>query len=407
MKGLNFASLVSLSLILAGATGNSVGADAPNSAASWRGDGTGLYPAATPVTEWQEGKNIIWSTKVGESYSSPIVAGNKVFITAEPNLLICLDRVTGKILWQKSNSSADLAVKPTEEKPAPPTSCGYTVPTAVSDGKQIYVVIATGIVACYDLEGNRKWIKSFDREQFSSDGRSASPILAGNKLIIHLAYLTALDTENGNVAWEAKESMESFGTPVTARIGNVEVIITPKGDIVRAADGVILAKEIQSVTYGSPVVQGNIVYFIGHFATAVQLPASAEKGEKDKELKTKELWNVELEGEFYASPVIQNGLVYIMNNDAIYYVLSADKGEILLKNRVEDLPPNIYASVSLAGKNLVIGNNQGTTMVFAPGKEYKVISTNKLGSGAAGTPIFVGGQTFLRSGDLLYCIGAK
>jgi len=47
----------------------------------WRGDGSGRFPGATPVTEWSATKNVRWSADVGRSYSSPIVTDKFVFVT--------------------------------------------------------------------------------------------------------------------------------------------------------------------------------------------------------------------------------------------------------------------------------------------------------------------------------------
>ncbi|HVR84592.1 MAG TPA: hypothetical protein VMU54_09795, partial [Planctomycetota bacterium] len=75
----------------------------------WRGDGTGQFPGATPPTTWSRGangerKNILWETKLPcYSWATPIVVGNKVITRSEPYDLICLDKLTGKILWVRSH----------------------------------------------------------------------------------------------------------------------------------------------------------------------------------------------------------------------------------------------------------------------------------------------------------------
>jgi outer membrane protein assembly factor BamB len=78
-----------------------------------QGDGTGHFPAGEMVTSWdfRTGKNIVWSTKLSSwGYSSPIVVGDKVFVTADFNRLICLDARTGKTLWERTNWTWDTAI---------------------------------------------------------------------------------------------------------------------------------------------------------------------------------------------------------------------------------------------------------------------------------------------------------
>ncbi len=84
----------------------------PSRPAQLRGDGTGHFPAATPVRKWdfRTGENIVWRCRLpGWGYSSPIVVGDKVFVTCDWNKLICIDARTGRIAWVRTNETYDLA----------------------------------------------------------------------------------------------------------------------------------------------------------------------------------------------------------------------------------------------------------------------------------------------------------
>src|SRR5678815_4252647 len=102
-------------LLLCVATGLSeatdvFGADQPSAGRTvgWRGDGSGLYLSASPVIHWSATENVRWKAKVGTGQSSPIVIGQRIFVTAEPDLLICLEAETGKELWRKSHKLSNL-----------------------------------------------------------------------------------------------------------------------------------------------------------------------------------------------------------------------------------------------------------------------------------------------------------
>ncbi|MDP6354928.1 MAG: hypothetical protein QF473_07505 [Planctomycetota bacterium] len=88
----------------------------PFRTAGWRGDGSGHYPGSRPPTDWSKDKNIVWSTQVDFGFSSPIAARGKVFLTAEPDKLICIDQASGKVLWEKANGADQLREKPDSEK---------------------------------------------------------------------------------------------------------------------------------------------------------------------------------------------------------------------------------------------------------------------------------------------------
>ena len=74
----------------------------------WRGDGTGRFPNADPPTEWAKDKNIVWATKMPSwSNATPIIVGDKIFMMAEPSILVCCSVADGKILWQKPHDYFD------------------------------------------------------------------------------------------------------------------------------------------------------------------------------------------------------------------------------------------------------------------------------------------------------------
>src|SRR4051812_26214209 len=85
--------------------------DSLKSPVGWRGDGSGQYPSADPPTKWSAKEKIVWKAEIGMGTSSPVLVGQRLFITAEPNLLICLDAGTGKELWRKVHKIADFITK--------------------------------------------------------------------------------------------------------------------------------------------------------------------------------------------------------------------------------------------------------------------------------------------------------
>jgi len=384
----------------AGALGQSPG---------WRGDGSGKYPNAQPPEQWDSKQNVRWTAKIGKSYSTPIVVGNRIFVTAEPDLLLCVDADSGKILWHKSNGFDQLPAELHAVDPKQATNCGYTTPTPVSDGKNVYLVLGTGIVASYDLEGKRRWIVYLAQDAHTEYGRSASPILAGGKLVVCVSHVVALDAANGKVAWDQPNADAAFGTPATAQVAGRATIVTPAGDVLNLDDGKILATHLASMSYVSPIVDGDVVYFIDKAPSAVRLGLL-----KDGKLQTKALWDTSLSGEYFASPVLADGLIYTCNTGAEYSVLDAATGNVLL-NQTLDLPPAgkpadsplVYPSLTLAGSTLLIANTDGDVLPLKPGKTFKPLRQNSLDDSSYATPVCAGKRIYLRSGGDLVCIQGK
>jgi len=379
----------------------------------WRGDGTGRYPKATPPTTWDadESKNIAWQAEVGKGLSSPVVVGGRIFLTSEQDLLVCVDRAKGKVLWKKANGLASLPAAMKVKEKRYPSSCGFSTPTPAADAKGVYASYGSGIVVRYDLEGDRKWVRYIDRQQSTEYGRSASPVLAAGKLLVSIGHLIALDAGTGKTLWEAPKAECSYGTPAVARIGGVDVAITPNGDWVRVSNGELLARGLGSASYASPLVQDGVVYFVSLPTVAVKLPAKVGKA-----IKHQTLWeNDELEGELFASPVVCGGLLYCASNEGNLFVLDAETGKKVYQKRLPIPsanpdpgmePANIYGSLALAGRHVFLGNDAGTALLLAPGRQYKQLAENYLDEGSGATAGFAGRYVYLRGGTRLYCIGA-
>jgi outer membrane protein assembly factor BamB len=358
----------------------------------WRRNGSGHFADATPPTEWSDKKNIKWQAKVGPGTSSPVIAGERILLTSEPGTVTCVSRGDGKILW-----SADLKAEGRE----PQGTKEYTRQTPVTDGKNVFVAFSNGVVASYSLDGKRHWLSKVEPAKLTY-GPSASPVLAGGKLLVDGARLTALDPATGKELWKA-EVETHYGSPAVFTLNGTLLAVNAKGAIIRISDGAVLAKDIAPGLQGdqspSPIVQGNTVYFTYLRCCAVKLSMA------DGKIRTEELWDQDLPGAIIASPILKDGLLYVVpGGQPVYHVLEAATGKVLLEKPLE-LDPNIYPSLTLAGKYLFLGNDKGTMLVLEPGKEFKQVQKNELADGSGASPVFSGSQLFLRGGEFLYCIG--
>ncbi len=429
--------------------------------AGWRTDGSGKYPTATPPVEWSPAKNVIWSTPMpSKSNASPVLLGGNLFVCAEPATLICVNAADGKILWEKTNTleeaskpedvekikeatalsaelekarhevqrangqlqkdptnadakkkSDDAKAKVAELTPKfeplknfamPPAHGfnGYASSTPLTDGKNVFVVFGSGVVASYDLKGTRNWIRKLENPR-DNWGQSTSPVLAGDKLLIHLTNLIALNAATGEPVWTAKVQSQ-WGTPSIVKIGDTQSVLTPAGDLVRVADGKVLASKFAFLKYASPLVQDNIAYFIDEDSgKAVKLP---EKIVNDA-VTTEALWSIKpIKERYYASPILNDGLLYAITQKGDLSVFDAGTGALVYEKKLELGKGTYYPSLALAGKYVYISVDSGTTVVLEPGKEYKELFRNTLEPFCA-SPVFDGKRMYIRGQTKLYCIG--
>lgn len=390
----------------------------------WRYDGAGRFPDINPPQIWTTDTNIVWKTKVEiGGYSSPIVVRDRVFLTAEKGSLICLDLAGGRLLWQKDLFSKESRDIPADLSGKLMRGCGgdskESTPTPTSNGQLVFYINAMGLCACYDLQGNRKWMRVIETAE-DEENFSASPVFAGDRIVLSWGGLLALDAGTGRTIWNAKDAKTTYGTPNIAKIGGADVVITPGGNIVRLTDGEVLCADLFESTYATPIIEGNVLYVIGADSKAFELPAKVEKG-----MALREKWKTQLDGEFMASPLIRDGLIYTIDSQKCrLHLIEAKSGKVLTttqsidKNtraakletgtKIEGLKTArfTYASPAASERHIFFFDDAGNAAIFEVGRQRPLIRSNKLNDALVGTPFFVDDRIILRGNKTVYCIRA-
>lgn len=316
--------------------------------------------------------------------------------------------VTGK-LAEISRSAEELQAKyePTplaEKYRIPPAhgGTGYSTPTAVSDGKLVWAHGGNGVVACYSLDGQRKWIR-FVEKPTQGHGHSSSPVLADGRLIVAINGVHAFQADTGEPAWRTN-SVARFGTPVVAAIGGKTVLITPNGEIIAAADGKVLASKLGGLSFNGPVVKDGVVFFANdNEVRAYRLPAQV--GES---FAPTLLWKAPAPGgRVYATPVCHGGLLYVISDSSKMFVMDAATGE-KVKELALQLPGACYSSLAMVGNVLLAGSEGGALAAFEAGREGKEIGRLKF-DGIRSSPAIAGDRLYLRtmSGVSCFSLGGQ
>ena len=175
-------------------------------------------------------------------HSSPIVWGDRIFLTTaivetKDRVLLCLDRNSGKILWQETVINAPLEAKNPENS--------YASSTPVTDGESVYVAFLDGkevVVAAYDFAGQRKWIARPGR--FDSHwGFCHSPVLLDDKVLMACCgtksgFIAALGRLDGKRVWcvEPKRFGQAFSSPLVREMAGRVQMIVPENSVVASYD---------------------------------------------------------------------------------------------------------------------------------------------------------------------------
>ncbi len=232
--------------------------------------GSGLCPSCGPMpAEFGPRKNVVWKAALPVGKSSPVVVGDRIFLTGaegEDLITLCLSRATGELLWRRSVRAA--------RREAQNSLNHRAAPTAVTDGKSVFVFFADFGLVAYDFEGKQKW--QLPLGPFNSQhGVSASPVYADGKVVLVCdqdtdAYIIAVDADSGKVVWKkAREVINGYSTPIVYRPeGGAAQIIAP-GSYQLTAYSIVDGETVWFVggltcqPKPAPVIAGDVLYFNG------------------------------------------------------------------------------------------------------------------------------------------------
>ena len=421
---------LSVLLLLAGAA----------NAADWlqfRGPGSaGLAADANVPSTWSDTQNLAWKTALpGRGSSSPIVCGGFVFVTCYSGYgegqeggsaeklqrhLLCVDRTSGKILWDKSVAA---------EMPEDPyhgfiTEHGYTSSTPVTDGQRLYVFFGKTGALAVDFAGNKLWQVNLGKQSSNSRwGSAASPILYKHMVIINASEegraVFALDAATGKQIWKAEsDSLElSYSTPTLIEDGNgrASLIVAVPNQVWALNPDTGRTRWFADTGIGgnvSPTVTAGdcVIYVTGGFPA--QGTIAIRCGGRGNVTSSNVVWKSEV-ASYVPSPVLHDGKLFVVSDGGFAICLDAKTGQTLHRERLPDFAAGgrgskpVYASPLLVGKHLLAVTRRKGAFILDATPEMKVIAHNTFSddSDFNATPAISDGKIFLRSNRTLYCIG--
>ncbi|MEM8912862.1 MAG: PQQ-binding-like beta-propeller repeat protein [Planctomycetota bacterium] len=374
-------------------------------------------------TQWSEQSNLAWKVKLpGTGSSSPVITGDQVIVTCyvggtnASRQVISFDKRTGEERW-----SVDFPIDYSEDRfEGFITEHGYASNTPVTDGTNVYVFLGKGGVHSIRLDGKTNW--SVDVGKGSSNRRwgSAASLVQFEDLIIVNASeesrsIVALNRETGEEVWKQNADMLelTYGTPrvVNAQSASPELVISVPSEIwsLNPRTGKLKWYADSPMTGNvspSVVVDNQIIYSFGGFRASGSI-AVRVGGKKDVSYSNV-VWTSR-SSSYVATPLLVDGRFYWIDDRGIAYCTSAEDGELIYRERVDDLSSGrpVYASPVLIGGYIYVPTRRSGTIVYRPTTDYSEIARNRLSSDASdfnASPAVCDGRLYLRSDEALYCI---
>lgn len=429
---------------------------------TWRGpQATGVAAKGNPPSTWSEKENIKWKVEIpGQGQSSPVIWENKIFFqtaidtgkagaavaapaaSAAPAAaapggrggrggrggfgggpapktilkfdVVCLDRATGKILWEKTATEA----VPHEGHQQ---TGSFSAASPVTDGKHIWASFGSRGLYCYDMDGNLKWSKPLVQMKILfAFGEGSSPCLAGDAIVVvcdHEAgsVIFAFNKETGDLLWKKdRDEKTSWATPVAVEGGGKLQVVTNATKATRSYDaktGDLIWQSTGQTRNAIPTsIPGfGMIYclsgYMGSSLQAIRLDRTGDLTGTDGIA-----WQMKDGTPYVPSPVLMGERLFFCGdggNKGLLSCTNATTGKALYSKKPLPGVDQLYASFVGVGDRLYVAARNGTVAVVKNADAFEIMATNKLDDTIDATPAIVGDELYIRGSKYFYCIAKK
>lgn len=392
---------------------------------------------------------IRWKTPVpGIAVSSPIVWGDKVFVTTaissdpaaklrhglfgdvEPSndvskhqwKVYALSKRDGKVLWERT---AHEGVPKTKRHPkSSQASC-----TPVTNGRVLVVNFGSEGLFAYDLNGKLLWKQDLGKLNagwfFDPDyewGVASSPVIYKNTVIVQAdiqkdSFVAAFDLDSGKQVWRTmRDEIPSWATPAIYEGAPRDELITHATKFIRGYDPGT-GKELwrlagnSEITTPTPLIANGLIYVTNGYRGIQPIYAIRPGASGDISLKGEEsanasiAWSHKRGGPYTPTPLILNGLMYILSNQGVLSAYNATSGERLYQQRVGN-GGSYSASVVGGDGKIYLSSEDGEINVVKAGPKYELLAQNNVGEVVMATPAISDGMLLIRTMQHVMAVAA-
>src|ERR1044072_38999 len=416
-------------------------------------------PGATCVVE-TPGQPVTWDTKSdanvrwkieipGLAHSSPVVWGDKIFVTTAVNSekhetrfglfgdttpvkndpkhtwkVYAIDKNTGKILWER------VAYEGVPKVKRHPKS-SHAASTPVTDGKYLIVNFGSEGLYAYDLNGKLLWKQDLgvlDAGWFyDADYQweyASSPIIYKCLVSVQAdiqknSFISAYDLKTGKQVWKTnREEIPSWGTPTVYEGKERAELITSGPKAIRSYDPAT-GKELwrlgpmSEITTPTPFAAFDLIFVTSGYAPIQPIYAIKPGGSGDLSLKEGQessdfiAWSKQRGGPYMPTPIVYGELLYTCSNQGVLTAYNAKTGERIYQERLGGTGAAFTASPVASDGKIYLASEDGDVFVVKAGPKYELLSKNPVGEVMMATPAISNGVVIVRTVSNLYAFGEK
>ncbi len=369
--------------------------------------GNGIATGPKLPTKLDTG-SVTWAVDLpGRGLSSPVIIGDRVFVTASSGArqdrlhVLCFNLADGSLRWERQFWATGRTM--THEKISAAT------PSPASDGRRIFAIFSSNDCAALDLDGDLLWYRGLGRDYpnaSNSLGMSSSLVVAEGVLVAQVendseSFTAGLDAATGLNRWKIDRPKKANWTSPSLLKGadgrTLVALQSSKGvAVVEPATGkTVWSYDDGASTVPSTTVSDGKLYVPSQGLTVLEPAATGQP--------PKQLWRSSQMRPGTSSPLVLGDRVFTMNDGGILSCADAADGKRLWQLRLKG--PFSATPVS-AGGFLYCVNEKGLVQVVDPSKpDGVVVSELDLAQAVIGTPSIAAGSLFVRSDGKLWRIG--
>jgi outer membrane protein assembly factor BamB len=388
-------------------------------------------------------RNQVWALDLpGHGASTPIVWNDRIFITSMDrstrNLVgICVDRATGKILWQREIGIGSQANQMNN----------LSSPSAITDGRRVFFYFGSGDLAAFTLDGEPIWSRNIQQDHGNFNVQwlyGSSPLLYKDRLYVQVlhrdvpigrsrggasspavSYILSIDPETGKDIWkhvrptEARaESQEAYSTPIPYEGPDRTEILIVGGDCATGHDPQS-GRELWRFGGWNP-------QFIGHWRLVPSVVVAADlfiictpkvegqviairPGGSSDITQTHRAWSTTQTKSDVPVPLYYQGNLYVLDGDFQKGISCLDPktGQRKWFSPLNSRP--VFRASPTGADGKIYCMNEGGEVWVVSAADGKVLSNTSLGTQgtARGTIVAAQGHIYVRTGERLHAFAAR
>jgi len=407
----------------------------------WRGPaGQGVSVETQVPTEWQPARNIAWKVAVPPGHSSPVVWGDRIFLTAaiegepipgatavehviegKPWLhpdsvaadrkhtlkVLAIDTLSGRTVWEQTAYEGPVY-------DARHRRSSFAGPTAATDGRLVFAYFGPEGLYAYTVEGKVVW-KVIEKFPTLGLGTGTSPVLYQNLVIIQRdedegkrSALVAYDKQSGKEVWRTKREVQiSWATPVLVDVQGRSELVTNANEFIIGYDPATgkerwRSKGVDSNAIHTPLVGHGLVIVTAGFPAKKVIALRPGDVAADKRVA----WEYSKGTGYVLSNILYGEYLYLLTDNGIVTCIDPKSGEVKYEGGRAPTPSRFMASpVAFAGY-VAMTSEDGDTFMLKAGPTHEIVRTNSVDEPVFSSPAISNGRIYIRGEKHLFAIGS-